>query len=422
MISDAKLRSLKYKRLESEGEKNKGQLLSNRLPDRDGMYINVSPSGTITFRYDFRFPPSAKGKRQCITHGRYPLMSLEEARMAHIEALRKIRNGLNPMEERRQKRRQIVVEDEFKAVAERWYERNKAGKSKSWLRANRRFLDAAYPYIGARKIKDVGAQDISAIITPIETSGKAVTAEKMRQTYVAVFDYAAGKEFLLGSGTNPARVLSVDVPDTKHHAHLSISEVPAFLKAVDADKGPEQLKLAAKLLFLVLTRKMELCGAKWEELDLDAGRWEIPASRMKGKKPHIVPLSDQAVVIFRRLKELAGSSEWVFPGPRGKQHISGDKVLRLFYRIGYAGKATPHGCRSTASTALNEMGYNADHIERQLAHVEEDEVRASYNHAEFMIQRRKMLQDWADAIDRICAGLPLRSEDENVFQLKPKAA
>jgi integrase len=421
MLTDAKLRTLKYKPLESKGEKNKGQLLGNRYPDKDGMYIYVSPTGTISFRYDFRWPRSATGKRQCVTHGRYPLMTLEDARDAHIEVLRKLKKGINPLDERRQERQQSELPDDFKAVAERWYEKNKPGKSNSWLKANRRYLDAAYPYIGGRKIKEIAARDISNIITPVEQKGKGVTAEKMRLTYVMVFDYAAGKEFLIASGANPARVLSVDVPDTKHHPHLSIAEVPPFLKAVEADSAAEQVKLAVNLLFLTLTRKMELCGAKWTELDLDAARWEIPAERMKGKRPHIVPLSSQAVTLFRKLKELAKGSEFVFPRPgRANQHITDGKLNEVFRRTGYAGKATPHGCRSTASTALNEMGFNADHIERQLSHVEADEVRASYNHADYMIERTRMLQAWADAIDRLCAGKPL-VEAGKVIQLHAAA-
>lgn len=234
MVTDAKLRTLKYKPLESKGTKNAGQLLGNRIPDRDGMYVYVAPTGTISFRYDFRWPRSAKGRRQCITYGRYPVDSLEAARDAHVNALRKLRDGINPLEERRQTRQKGELADDFKAVAERWYEKNKPGKSASWKEANKRYLEAAYPKLGARRIKEITPQDISAVITPVELGSpaekkrpRAVTAEKMRQAYVMVFDYAAGKEFLIGSGANPARVLSVDLPDTKHHAHLSFPEVPA---------------------------------------------------------------------------------------------------------------------------------------------------------------------------------------------------
>lgn len=428
MLTDAKLRTLKYKPLQSKGEKNGGKLLGNRIPDKDGMYVYVAPTGTISFRYDFRWPRSAKGRRQCLTHGRYPVMSLEAAREAHIDALRLLKRGINPLDERRSQRRGSESPDDFKSVAERWYEKSKAGKSDSWLAANRRYLDAAYPKLGARKMRDITAQDVSAVITPVEIGSpaekkrpRAVTAEKMRQTYVMVFDYAAGKEFLIASGANPARVLSVDLPETNHHAHLSIAEVPAFLKAVDADSGAEQVKLAVKLLFLTLTRKMELVGATWAELDLDSARWEIPAERMKGKRPHVIPLSTQAVAMFRRLKEMAAGSDYVFPALVGRgEHMNSEAVNAIFKRSGYKGKATPHGCRSTASTALNEMGYRPDAIERQLGHVEADEVRASYNHADYMIERRKMLQSWADAIDRICSGLPL-VEGGNVVQLHAAA-
>jgi integrase len=421
-VTDAFLRDLKYKPVYSKGpklegliskrtgkpmESRAGQLLPNRYPDRDAMYIHVSQAGTVTFRFDFRWPKTPPRRKQCAVHGRYPVMTLAEARDAHRDFLRQIGKGINPLDVKRIERQQESLPDDFKSVAERWFKKNKPGKSESWASANRRYLDAAYPLIGSRKIQEITQKDISAIISPVEASGRAITAEKMRQCYAMVWDHAADKpEFLVKAGENPARALSVDVPKAKHHASLAINEVPLFLKAVDADTGHEEVKLAIKLLFLCLTRKMELLDAKWTELDLENSRWQIPPERMKGDFPHVVPLSRQAVAMFRRLKELAGDSEYVF------RFRAKDTLRRVYERTGYAGKATPHGCRSTASTALNELGYSKDWIEKQLAHTEADEVRASYNFASYMGQRRKMLQDWADAIDRICAGLPLVVEPE----------
>jgi integrase len=422
MLTDAKLRTLKYKPLASEGEKNKGQLLGNRIPDKDGMYIHVAPTGTISFRYDFRWPRSAKGKRQCITYGRYPIKTLEEARDNHIDALRKMRGGINPLDERRQKKRAaiVAVENTFKAVGDRWYEKNKKGKSASWLEANRRYLDAAYPHIGHRPLAEIAAPEIKAIVRAVESSGRAVTAEKMRQTYMMVFDFAADKEDLIQNGVNPAR-FSVDVPDSKPHPHLKAHEIPEFVKAIDgATETGERTRIAAKLVMLCITRKLELIGAKWSELDFVNASWEIPAARMKGGKPHVVPLSRQALEHFKRLREIANGSEceFVFPNIRDRKKPMGETTLnRLLERLQYTDRVTIHGLRGTASTILNGLGYKSDWIEKQLAHTETDEVRAAYNHADYMIERRRMLQDWADATDRLCAGQPLVVTADNVVQL-----
>lgn len=424
-MTDARLRTLKYKPLASKGEKNEGQLLGNRIADTNGMYVFCSPTGTISFRYDFRWPRSAKGKRQCITYGRYPITTLEQARDDHIDALRKLRDNINPMLERSRTKQAgaAAAANTFKAVGDRWYDKNKKGKSISWTQANRRYLDVAYQTIGAKPIKEVTTHDMHAIIRAVERDGRAATAANMRMVYAQVFDHAAGDELIIESGFNPARVLSVDVPKSKTHPHLKANEIPEFLRAIDeTGETVEQTKLAARLVLLVITRKMELLGARWSELDLDAARWEIPPGRMKGGRTHVVPLSSQAVALFRRLRELS-STDCVFPNVRNQDKpMNRSTLTALLDRLGYKGKVTIHGLRGTASTILNELGYRSDVIEKQLAHVEADEVRAAYNHADYMTERRKMLQDWADAIDRLCAGKPLRAADDNVIQLQTKVA
>jgi integrase len=243
----------------------------------------------------------------------------------------------------------------------------------------------------------------------------------MRQAYMMVFDYAADDESIIQHGFNPAR-FSIQVPKAKRHPHLKAHEIPEFVRAVDAaTETTERTRIAAKLVLLCITRKMELLRTKWPEIDFDNARWEIPAGRMKSDRPHVVPLSQQALVLFRRLKELNGSSEFVFPNVRNPRKPMGETTLnRLLERMNYTDRVTVHGFRGTASTILNELGYRADVIEKQLAHVEEDEVRAAYNHADYMEERRRMLQDWADAIDRLCAGKPLR--DGNVVPLIARAA
>lgn len=243
-VTDAWLRNLKYRPLESKGlkvdgaiskrtgkpiESRPGQLLPNRYPDERGMYVNVAPTGRVTFRYSYRWPKTAQGRRQLVTYGDYPILSLEKARDQHIDFQRKLRDGINPLEKRRIERQQITAPADFRSVAVRWYEKNKPAKSDSWKEANARYLEWAYPYIGTRDVRQLTARDISAVITPIENSGRKVAAEKARQCYAMVLDYAADKpEFLLKPGENAARALSVDLPNTKHHAHLQIADVAPF--------------------------------------------------------------------------------------------------------------------------------------------------------------------------------------------------
>jgi integrase len=496
-LTDAWLRTLKYKQQPSKGEKGQGQLLGNRYSDQQapGMYVFVSPGGGISFRHDFK-DPTPPHSRQCVVYGRYftgegssairlstigmmlntihcstdeqrealgtasssimkavgvfqramkaaplrhgkaiPLLTLEEARDTHREFRRQLSLGVNPLdtpppgEQAAAKAAENALPADFRSVGERWFAANKVTKSgeksASWQRMNRRYLEMAYPIIGARPVHEITVKEISALIKPIENSGRAVTSDKLRMCLAMVFDHAIAKDFLMGERPNPARALSVDLPDAKHFTHLDIREVPEFLSKVDKDTGTEQARIAVRLLFLCLTRKMELLGAKWGELDLDAARWLIPARRMKARKDHLVPLSRQAIALFRRLKELSNGSDFVFPHrDRPADHHMGPGTLRSLYdRVGYTGRVTSHGARSTASSALNEMGhYRPEVIERQLSHVEDDETRAAYMHSDFMRERRTMLQEWGDALDRICAGQPLNVEADNVLQLKPRAA
>jgi integrase len=361
--------------------------------------------------------------------GVVPLITLEEARDLHRAFRRQIKNKVNPLQEAKRARelanQSTHLPPDFRSVAERWFLKRGADKSESWKQSNRRYLDAAYPAIGARDLRELQQRDISAVLAPMEKSGgKGWAAEKARQCYSMVFDYAADKpEFLLEAGKNPARALTVDTPDHEHHAHLQASEIPDFFRAIDSAPGSEELKIAVRLLFLTLVRKMELLGAKWTEIDLAAARWLISEDRMKGRVQHIVPLSAQAVHLLGRLKSLCGGSPCVFPhrDRPNEKHMDGNSLLRLYERAGYKGRATPHGTRSTFSSTMNELGYSAEHIEKQLAHNEQDETRASYLHTDFMPARRKLLQEWAEAIDRLCNGEPLIRAPDNVVPIHAAA-
>jgi len=204
---------------------------------------------------------------------------------------------------------------------------------------------------------------------------------------------------------NPAADLkmALQVPERKHYSHLKANELPEFLQKLDTYEGETETKLALKMLLLTFVRTTELRGALWSEINWDKAEWRIPAERMKMKDPHIVPLSRQVISLLKELQQLTGQWKYLFPNEKkpGFSCMSENTMLFALYRMGYRGRTTGHGFRATASTILNEQGYSSDHIERQLAHAERNKIRAAYNHAEYLPERRKMMQWWADYLDNI---------------------
>ena len=203
---------------------------------------------------------------------------------------------------------------------------------------------------------------------------------------------------------------ALKTPVTKHHAYLKAADLPEFLKKLEAYDGALQTKLALRFLLLTYVRTIELRGAEWPEIDFDKAEWRIPAERMKMKELHIVPLSRQAVAVLRELQKHTGNRQYLFPNQHNPvSFMSENTMLYALYRMGYHSRTTGHGFRSTASTILNENGFMPDVIERQLAHCERNKVRAAYNHAQYLTERRKMMQWWADYIDGVTPKTKRRS-------------
>jgi integrase len=381
-----------------------------KLADRDGLYLFVAPSGAKSWRYDYRIA----GARETLTIGRYPEKSLASARGVLVAARRMIEAGESPARAKQEKKAtaRIARANTLQALAEKWFRERAPARSESWRGNARRWLDQdIYPALGSRPIREVTADHVERIIRQIAEKRGAKSAEYARFTLAGVFKSLPRA---LGVG-NPARDVAglIEVPKGKPRGRaLTAKEIPKFLEAADRYPGRTATKLAVQLLMLTFVRKRELTDAAWDEIDLERGEWTIPAERMKAGKPHIVPLSRQALKCFKRLHELACGSRFVFPN-LGDQNrpMSGSTLNKVFDEIGYRGKFTPHGARSTASTTLNAQGWSADAIERQLAHAERDLVRAAYNHSDLMDKRRRMMQAWADYLDGLCSGadvVPIR--------------
>jgi integrase len=380
-----------------------------KVADGGGLYLYVAPSGAKSWRYDYRL----NARRETLTIGPYPEVSLSEARDRHYAARKQVERGESPARVKRHARAAAAVAADltFQSVSKAWYEENEPHKSKSWRTLRKAWL-AKYINrdIGSTPIGSVETGDVLRIVNRVRALGYPRAAEGVRQTLSRIFDYAILRPELHVK-TNPAAPLrgKFTLPPVKSHKPIDAKRIPAFFRALSTYPCRSETRCAIKLLAYTFTRKVELLHARWEEFDFDAAEWRIPAERMKQEVPHIVPLSTQAVAILRSLETLGRDSDYVFTNLGNVTKPMSPSTLNVaFDRMGFA-DFTPHGWRSTASTILNEKGWRPDVIERQLAHTERNSVRAAYNHADYMDDRRRMMQAWADHLDGLIAGANVAS-------------
>ncbi len=381
---------------------------AQKFADEKGLYLYVTPSGTKSWRYDYR----VGGKRATVTFGKYPDITLASARAKHQEARTNLANGGHPAQAKKIQKLELKVRqgNTFDEVATAWFDSKSERRSKVWRDTHSLYLKRDLsPFIGALPLAEISAETLLAALEKSRGRSGPSTADRVRQTAVQVFDYGKRK---LKVTANVARGLvgwtDGDIPRKKPAAWLKADEIPAFLAAVEAYQGNLTTKFAANLLFHTFVRKSELIEAKWAEISLDRALWLVPPERMKmpteekGNRhsAHEVPLSLQAVALLKDLKPLGSGSDFLFPSNSSLDKPMSHSTLNvMFNRMGYAKLLTPHGIRATASTFLNEKGYRGDAIEIQLAHVEKDAIRRSYNHARLLTERRELMQVWADFLD-----------------------
>ena len=378
-----------------------------KLSDGGGLYLLVKQNGAKCWRYDYRFG----GKRKTLACGTYPVVSLKMAREAVSDAKSKLISNVDPSQDKQRKRREEALEQEsiFSALAREWWEHQKG----TWTEVHagrvwNRMKEDVVPYLGHLPIDEIQPQDILSVIRKIENRGALDVASRILQDIRRVCRYAVQTGRLTN---NPAVDLTgvLKARKLKHRDSLPREELPDFLKALEGydSRGRLITKYAIQLLLLTFVRSGELRGAKWGEFDMAAGLWRIPASRMKMRTEHIVPLSRQAVEIIEKIKLISSGYDLVFPSERNRDEPMSDNTMRrAVFKLGYDGsipgksKAVPHGFRETASSILNEQGVNPDAIERQLAHMERNGVRAAYtHHARYLEERSQMMQWWADYLD-----------------------
>lgn len=389
-LTDAKIRNTK------PGEK------PIRLNDGGWLYLEIRPSGTKLWRFRYRIA----GKENIFAIGEYPQVGLADARSARDEARELVKQGIHPAHHRKAQDL-ITVRDNantFEAVTREWIAQKKPGWTAYYLRQVERFMESdVFPHIGALPVRSVTAAHLLEIIKRVEGRGAETVALLVRQWCSAVFRYAVAT---LRADGDPAAALrgAITRPKVEHRKPLSRAQITAFLKALDGFSGFRTTTLALRLALVTFVRTVELRAAEWSEIDFDRAEWRIPAERMKMREPHLVPLSTQALSLLRELHKLTGNQRWLFPNYRRPETcMTATTLNRALERMGFNGKDSigfsAHGFRATASTILNEAGYRADVIERQLAHKERNTVRASYNQAEYLAERRDMMQQWADLVD-----------------------
>ncbi|MGH8292764.1 MAG: tyrosine-type recombinase/integrase [Gammaproteobacteria bacterium] len=384
------------------------------LRDGYGLRLLVDPRGGKLWRFDYRRPIT--GKRNSLSLGTYPEVSLKQARTKR-EALHKLlTDGADPAGQRKAERNGNA--DDFAAIASEWLTKNSPRWKPSHAdKISRRIEKNVTPWLGAKPVTSITAQDVLGVLRRIDSRGARETAHRVHQIIAQIMRYAVATG---RASVDPTPTLRGAIPPAKQEHFASITDpdrIGELLRAIDSYTGYYVTRAALQLAPLTFVRPGELRQAEWSEFDLDAAEWRIPAARMKMGALHIVPLARQAVAILHDLQPLTGSGRLVFPSLRTRERpMSENTVNAALRRLGYSkDEMTGHGFRSMASTLLNEQGWQPDVIERQLAHAERNAVRAAYNYAEHVPERRKMMQAWADYLSSL-------REGSKVVAIKRKAS
>ena len=366
--------------------------------DERGLFMLVTPPGGRLWRFRYRL----FGREKLLSLGAYPDVTLKRAREKRDEARKLVADGIDPSARRKAERG--APAETFEAVAREWLELQRKALSEETISIlGTRLRSFLYPYLGNRPVGAISAQEVLGALRRIEARGRNETAHRVRALAGRVFRYA------VATGRAPHDV-AADLKDalapvkTKNYASLTDpARVGELLLAIDTYDGQPLTALALRLAPLVFVRPGELRAAEWPEIDLANAEWRIPGSRMKMKEAHIVPLARQAVLILRELEPLARQGRFVFPSLLSSDRpMSNNTINTALRRLGYSSnEQTGHGFRSMASTLLNEQGFPPDVIELQLAHSERNKVRAAYNKAQRLPERRKMMQAWADHLDAL---------------------
>ncbi len=374
-----------------------------KLYDGNGLLLRVKPSGSKIWEFKYRCHKDGKLVEKLLSLGVWDEVSLKEARTKCIEA-RKLRSAnKDPSAVKKEQKFQakISTENSFEAVAKDWHQLN----FKKWTPQHARKLFRRLelhilPLVGQKPIVDISALEIINAIRKLEESDKTETTHKILQVCRAIFQHALLNQKIPFNPLSDLRGL-LKPHTTKNHPTLSANQIPEFLDKLEEVKATPMNRIAVKLLMHTFVRQGEMRKEKWRNVDLENGAWRIPAENMKMRQPHIVPLSTQVVVILKHLQGISGDSEYLFPSQHRQKNpfMCENTVNNVIRDMGYKGQLVGHGFRAMASTILNENGFSPDVIERQLAHMPRNKVRAAYNRAQYLEERQKMMQWWSDYLE-----------------------
>jgi integrase len=377
-----------------------------KLSDGGGLHLLINPTGGKLWRMAYRF----HGKQKTLAFGTYPAVSLKDARSRRDDAKVLLAKGIDPGEQKKVDKRQARVQasNTFEIIAREWFDARKAGWTPAYSTRIWRRLEAdIFSVIGARPVQDIEPPELLDAIRAVEKRDAIVLAKRLLQVTGQIFRFAVASGRAKRDPSQDLRGALKTAAPQKHRAALRASELPEFMQALENYEGDRSTVLALQLIMHTFLRTSEVRFGKWseiEELDGVKPLWRIPAERMKARSEHLIPLTKQAVAILKGLKTLSGKSENILPAATKEGVISQNTLIYALYRLGYHSRATVHGFRGTASTILNEHGFNRDWIERQLAHAERNDVRAAYNSAEWLPDRRNMLIWWSDYLEATASG------------------
>ena len=374
-----------------------------KLVDGNGLELWIMPSGAKYWRFRFSYG----GKRPELQLGSYPKKSLKQARIDADKARALVSSGVNPVEQRRQERDALkaTMANTFGAASEEWF----AFRSRSWKEKTssqvRDYLNKdLLPALRNRPLDSITTRELSTLTTKIEERGAPDVAKKVRQWLAHIYSYARANGWTKSDPVRDLASLHLPQHGGENYPHLPIAELPTLLRELHSFQASPFVKGAAMLALWTANRPGVTRTLRWSEIDLDAALWTITKGR-KGMKlgyAHLTPLPAQAIAMLRELNDLSGSFEYVFIGRNDPtKPISDGAVNALLKRLGYRGRQTAHGFRHLISTALNERGHERDWVERQLAHGDPNKVRGTYNKAMYLDQRRQMMQEWADILDKM---------------------
>jgi len=370
------------------------------MSDGGGLYLWVTVSGGKLWRWSYRYT----GKEKLMSLGKYPEVSLAQARDRHRTARALLATGVDPMAQRKSDKlaAKAAMRDSFQSIAQLWMAQWGEDKSPRHVDYVRRRMEAdILPCLGERPITLIESPELVAMTKAIEQRGARDVAKRALETVGQVFRYSIAHGYARRNPASEIRPRDILKATRKsNYARIDAKELPALLQSIEIYQGTHKTRLAMELLAMTFVRTTELIAARWTEFDFERARWDIPAARMKMQTPHIVPLAKQAVEALTSLHRLTGQEELLFPGDRDpKKPMSNNTILKALKRMGYGSRMTGHGFRGLASTILHEQGYAHEHIELQLAHTQRNAVSAAYNHALYLGPRTQMMQDWADYLE-----------------------